>query len=99
MARSRHSEKKIRSIVEFCGFGLPIWRTNSNTIADPAGRYIACSQFPGCRVVRSRQDRHFHLSAATFLQCNLAGEDETESSTENVARLRRLYKLKIVCFL
>ena len=85
MARSRRSEKKIRSIVEFVEFVLPIWHTISNTIVDPAGRHIVCSQFRGCRVVKSQQDRHFRWSAATFLRRNLAGEDQTESLTENLA--------------
>ena len=75
-ARSRCSEKKIRPIVEFFELVLTIWRTNSDTIADPAGRHIACSQFQGCKVVRSPQDRRFHLSVASFPRCNLRREDQ-----------------------
>ena len=82
MARSRRSEKKIRSLVEFFEFVLTIWRTNPGTIADPAGRHIACSQFPGCKAGRSPQDRRFDLSVATFLRHNLCGEDRTESLAE-----------------
>ena len=46
MARNRRSEKRSVRSVEFFEFVLTIWRTNSDMIADPAGRHIACSQFP-----------------------------------------------------
>src|SRR4029450_7690736 len=84
MVRNRRSEKKTRSIVEFFEFVLPIWRTNSNTIVDPAGQHIACSQFPDCTAARLPQDRYFHFSAATFLRCNLRPEAQIWSLTENV---------------
>ena len=82
MARSLRSGKKIRLLVELVGFVLPTWRTTSNTIVDPAGRHTAYSQFPGCKAARLLQDRHFHLSAATCLEGNLPGENESESPAE-----------------
>src|SRR4029450_14137859 len=86
MVRNRRSEKKTRSIVEFFEFVLPIWRTNSNTIVDPAGRHIARSQFPGCRAVRSPRERHFQLSFATYPGHNLRGENQKASLVKPGAR-------------
>jgi hypothetical protein len=86
-----------RSILEFFELPQPIFGTIANTILDLAGRNISCNRLRDCTAGTLRQDRHFHLRAATFPGCNLPGENRTGSLKEICQKERNSYSKNGVC--